>query len=92
MGVCGSFLAVEHMRQGATTHEAARMVILRMVETYQGMIEPHDELGVITLDTAGNWGSAALRSGFKIAMRQQDQNELREPQFIYRLDRDVHAE
>ena len=77
MGVCGSFLAVEQMRRGATPSNAAIEVLERIVET----CELHDkhQAAVITLSTSGTWGSAALRPGYRTAVQTAAGVELVDP-------------
>lgn len=74
MRTCGCFLAVELMRQGACPADAARAVIARIVETCD-IVDDH-QVGLITLKPDGTWASAALRSGFRVASRATDREEL----------------
>jgi L-asparaginase/N4-(beta-N-acetylglucosaminyl)-L-asparaginase len=74
MGVCGSFLAVELMRRGASPAAAATEVIGRVAASYEPR-EDH-QVGLITLAPSGEWSSAALRPGFKVAVRTPDRDEL----------------
>lgn len=74
MGVCGSFLAVELMRQGASPADAARQVIRRIGDSYD--LQPEHQVGLITLASDGTWSSASLRAGFSVAVRTPDRDEL----------------
>jgi len=74
MGVCGTFLAVEEMRRGASPAEAAARVIRRVIESYR--LQENHQVGVIALAPDGRWSSAALRAGFKVAHRTADRAEL----------------
>lgn len=74
MGVCGSFLAVEHMRRGATPSEAAAAVIERIRASYD--LRDDDQVGVIALSKGGEWGASALKSGFRVAVRDARRDEL----------------
>lgn len=74
MRTCGCFLAVELMRQGACPADAARAVVARIVETCD-IVDDH-QVGLITLKPDGTWASAALRSGFRVASRATDREEL----------------
>lgn len=74
MGVCGSFLAVEQMRAGATPEAAAAAVIARIRASYD--LRDDDQVGVITLGRDGTWGSASLKPGFRVAVRSNDVDEL----------------
>src|SRR5207249_2779040 len=80
MGVCGSFLAVELMRQGKMPVEAAMQVILRVADSYD--LGPQDQVGIITLSPNGKWSSAALRGGFRVAIREATRHEMVEPAFV----------
>ena len=74
MGVCGTFLAVEEMRRGASPAGAAAAVIRRIIESYR--LQENHQAGVIALAPDGCWSSAALRPGFKVAVKTADRDEL----------------
>ncbi len=74
MGICGSFLAVESMRQGASAAEAAERVIRRVDATYD--LRPEHQVGLIALAKDGTWASAALRAGFSVAVRTPERDAL----------------
>ncbi len=80
MRVCGSFLAVEQMRRGASPSDAAIEVIERIIET----CELHDkhQAAIITLSTSGTWGSAALRPGYRTAVQTPAGVELVDPDWV----------
>lgn len=67
MGVCGTFLAVERMRQGAAPADAAADVIRRIIESFA--LRPDHQAAVIALAPDGRWSSAALRPGFQAAVK-----------------------
>ncbi|MCE2652217.1 MAG: N(4)-(beta-N-acetylglucosaminyl)-L-asparaginase [Planctomycetaceae bacterium] len=62
MGVCGSFLAVELMRQGRTPAEAVGEVLRRVASRYA--IQPEHQVAMIALRADGAWASGSLRPGF----------------------------
>jgi len=74
MAVCGTFLAVERMRGGASPAEAALEVVRRIAESFD--LQPHHQACLITLSPSGEWSSAALRPGFRVAVRTEDRDEL----------------
>jgi isoaspartyl peptidase/L-asparaginase-like protein (Ntn-hydrolase superfamily) len=74
MGVCGTFLAVDEMRRGASPATAAAEVIRRVIENYH--LRANHQVGLIALAPDGRWSSAALRPGFKVAVRTADRDEL----------------
>lgn len=80
MGVCGSFLAVEQMRRGASPAQAAAEVITRIRASYE--LSDDDQVGVITLGKDGMWGSAALKPGFRVAVRTGERDELIEAEVV----------
>jgi isoaspartyl peptidase/L-asparaginase-like protein (Ntn-hydrolase superfamily) len=84
MGVCGSFLAVEEMRRGATPQEAAQAVVERIGRAYR--IEPHHQTAFIVMGRDGTVGSAALRTGFLVAVRSTAGERLDPPGFTLRDD------
>jgi len=79
-GVCGTFLAVERMGQGAAPGGAARAVIDRITEAYD--LTDDDQVGIITLAPEGEWSSAALRPGFRVAVRTADRDDLVDPAYV----------
>ena len=80
MGVCGTFLAVERMREGASPAEAAADVIRRIGDAYD--LKDDHQAGIITLAPSGQWSSAALRPGFRVAVRTSTRDDLTDPQFL----------
>jgi L-asparaginase/N4-(beta-N-acetylglucosaminyl)-L-asparaginase len=74
MGVCGAFLAVEEMRRGASPAAAAAAVVRRVAENYR--LAENDQVGIITLSPDGRWSSAAVRPGFRIAVKTSARDEL----------------
>jgi isoaspartyl peptidase/L-asparaginase-like protein (Ntn-hydrolase superfamily) len=74
MGVCGTFLAVENMGRGASPAEAAAAAINRIIESYD--LDEKDQAAIITLAPDGRWSSAALRPGFRVAVRTAARDEL----------------
>lgn len=80
MGVCGSFLAVEAMRRGASPLEAAREVLDRVRDSFA--LGGEDQVGIIVLSRQGQWRGASLRSGFRIAVKADQRDELVEPDWV----------
>jgi isoaspartyl peptidase/L-asparaginase-like protein (Ntn-hydrolase superfamily) len=74
MSVCGTFMAVEEMRRGASPAEAAMAVMGRIAESRP--IKEKDQAAVITLSPSGEWSGAALRSDFRVAVRTHQRDEL----------------
>lgn len=74
MGTCGSFLAVECMRRGATPEQALRECMARHIESFD-LNESH-QIGMIALTPAGHWAHLSLRPGYRTAIRSGAQNEL----------------
>jgi len=62
MGVCGSFLAVECMRRGASPADALVEVLRRIERSRE--LNPSHQVAMIALSAGGEWASAALRGGF----------------------------
>ena len=80
MGVCGSFLAVEMLRRGASPLDAACEVLERIAEEYQ--LEEDHQAAIIVLKPDGTWSSAALREGFRTAVRTTEVDELVEAEHV----------
>ncbi len=67
MRVCGSFLAVELMRRGASTLDALQEVLQRIDRTLD--VSPSDQVAFLALRSDGECAGAALINGFEFAMR-----------------------
>jgi N4-(beta-N-acetylglucosaminyl)-L-asparaginase len=80
MGVCGSFLAVELMGRGVSPLDAAREVIQRVVDSYQ--LQEEDQVAVLAVHPSGQWSSAALRPGYRTAVRTSTRDELADPDCV----------
>jgi len=80
MGVCGTFLAVECLRRGASVLDAAIEVVRRVAQAYS--LQEQDQVGIIVLSRDGQWRSASLRPGFRVAVRTAERDELLEPDHI----------
>jgi len=80
MGVCGSFLAVEQMRRGATPRDAAVEMLQRVVDTHS--LRDEHQIGVITLSPSGQWSSAALRPGYRTAVQTPTRVEVVDPDHV----------
>ncbi len=75
---CGTFLAVEFMRAGASPEEACRKVIQRIIEGEQ---RPAAELSVnfIAIDKDGRFGAAGTDADFILAVATENGAELVKP-------------
>ncbi len=80
MGVCGSFLAVELMRRGASPRDAAVEMLQRIVDTHP--LGDEHQVGVVTLSASGQWSSAALRPGYRTAMQTAAGVEVVDPEHV----------
>ncbi len=80
MGVCGAFLAVELMRRGGTPLDALREVITRIMQSYE--IRAEHQAAFIALRADGTWAGAALRPGFRTAVKSPTQDELVEARWV----------
>ncbi len=74
MGTCGSFLAVELMRQGASPVDALHECMNRYIESFE-LHEQH-QIGMIALHPDGLWAHASLRAGYRTAVRRAGVDEL----------------
>ena len=80
MGVCGSFLAVECMRRGASPLDAVRDVLQRIIDNHQ--LQPQHQVAMIALKPDGAYASAALRPGYKTSIRTRERDEVIEPDVV----------
>lgn len=71
MAHCGSFLAVEQMRQGREPAEAICDVLRRIIRRLGDRLHAHHQVGMIALRNDGVWASASLRPGFTCWISQQ---------------------
>ncbi len=77
MGVCGSFLAVELMRRGASPLDAACEVLQRVIDSYD--LAPEHQVAMIALRADGEWANACLRPGYSTAVRTETRDEVVPP-------------
>jgi isoaspartyl peptidase/L-asparaginase-like protein (Ntn-hydrolase superfamily) len=80
MGVCGSFLAVELMRQGAKPIDALVAVLGRIVAEYT--LRDRDQVAMVALTPQGEYASAALRNGYKTSVCDAAGSRVIEPDLI----------
>lgn len=73
--ICGSFLAVELMRQGRTPQEACEEVVRRLVEKNRDTID-NLQAGFIAMNTEGDHGAFAVRPGFNFARHSSEDNQM----------------
>ncbi len=83
MGVCGSFLVVELMRQGASPRDACTEVLRRIVDRFE--LLPNHQVAFIAiapLERGGAWASAALRPGFVHVVSDERGTRVEPPHFV----------
>jgi N4-(beta-N-acetylglucosaminyl)-L-asparaginase len=76
---CGSFLAVEMMRQGLSPQEACEFASKRVnkLNLLSHHNRDHDyQVGFIAVDIKGNIGASAVRDGFEYALCSAGENKL----------------
>ena len=71
--VCGSFLVVELMRQGASPQEACEEAVKRIAARQD--IEDR-QVGFLALNRQGQTGAYAIRSGFNYALTHRDSHAM----------------
>ncbi|MDE0961145.1 MAG: N(4)-(beta-N-acetylglucosaminyl)-L-asparaginase [Planctomycetota bacterium] len=72
--VCGSFLVVERMRQGATPDEAIEETLDR-IRNRPGQ-NPAVQAAFVALSSNGSWGAGAIGSNFHYALTRGNQTEV----------------
>lgn len=80
MQMCASFLAVEFLRNGMNAADAARAVIDRTADTIP--MHPDHQVAVLLLTPDGDWSAAALRPGYRTAVRTESRDELVAAQYV----------
>ncbi len=73
--VCGSFLVVELMRQGASPQEACEAAVRRIAERQD--LEDR-QVGFLALDRQGRTGAFAIRGGFNYALTHEGQHGMQD--------------
>ena len=81
LGTCATFLAVERMRAGDSPGQAIAAVLERVSKSYK--LKKRQQCALIALRTDGKWSSGGLLSGFRVAVRTSEENELSDQQIIY---------
>ncbi len=84
MGICGSFLIVEMMRQGATPSQAIEEALRRIEHDFD--LHPEHQAAFLALRPDGAWSAGALRPGFKVAVYDDRTDEIKEPHIVRRSD------
>lgn len=84
MRTSGCFLAVERLRLGDSPQQAAVAVIDRIRASCD--IHPDHQAAIIVLAPDGAWSAAALRPGFRVAVRTNSIEELRPAPHVSLLD------
>jgi len=82
---CGSFLAVEMMREGKSPQEACEIAAKRVIK--MNLLSHHNrdhdyQVGFIAINTNGEYGAAAVRSGFEYALYKDGENSLNKSKCI----------
>lgn len=75
--ICGSFLAVELMRQGRSPQEACEEVVRRLIAKNRDQIDDI-QAGFIAINAEGESGAYAVRDGFNFARHSSSGNLLTE--------------
>jgi L-asparaginase/N4-(beta-N-acetylglucosaminyl)-L-asparaginase len=71
--ICGSFLVVELMRQGATPQQACEEAVRRIAARQD---TKDSQVGFLALDRHGRTGAYAIHPGFNYALTRPGQHEL----------------
>ncbi|MEC9373125.1 MAG: isoaspartyl peptidase/L-asparaginase [Planctomycetota bacterium] len=79
-GVCGSFLVVEHMRNGASPHDAIKRTLERIAESYK-LVHEH-QVAFIAAAPSGEWASGSLRPGFHHTITDENGTRVENPHFV----------
>lgn len=84
--IVGSYRVIEAMEQGLTPQEACEAAIQRAIEVHAAQIEadPAFQLAFIAVNTDGEVGAAAIRTGFQYALYRDGANTLSDARFLAR--------
>jgi N4-(beta-N-acetylglucosaminyl)-L-asparaginase len=78
---CGSFLAVEFMRQGASPEEACQKVIQRIAEG-EGRAMSELSVNFVAIDRGGRFGAAGTDADFRYSLVTADRAEVLTPRRV----------
>lgn len=82
---CGSFLAVEMMRQGKSPQEACMIAAKRVIKlnllSHKNRNSEY-QVAFTAVNTAGEYGAVSVREGFEYALYKDGKNELLKSKFI----------
>ncbi len=79
-GICGAFLVVELMGQGATPLEAIHDTLARLAECWP--LKQEHQVAFVATTPKGDFAGGALRNGFKYAVCHEDEQSVREPDVV----------
>ena len=82
---CGSFLAVEMMRQGKSPQEACMIAAKRVAKLNLLSHKNRDsnyQVGFIAINIKGDVGAYSVRDGFEYALYKDGKNELTKSKFV----------
>jgi isoaspartyl peptidase/L-asparaginase-like protein (Ntn-hydrolase superfamily) len=79
-GICGSFLIVELMGNGATPQEAIHQTLSRLAQCWP--LKKQHQVAFIAITPDGTYAAGSLRSGFKYAVCDGIQQSILDPQVI----------
>lgn len=71
---CGSFLAVEYMRQGLSPAKACRKALERIIESHGGAVD--FQVAFVAVNKAGEIGALSIQKGFQYALTREGKTEL----------------
>ena len=79
-GICGSFLIVELMGNGATPEEAIHQTLSRLAQCWP--LKKEHQVAFIATTPTGNFAAGSLRPGFKYSVCDGSQQSVLDPQII----------
>lgn len=82
---CGSFLAVEMMRQGMSPQEACEFAAKRVIKLNLLSHKNRDhnyQVGFIAINSKGEYGAASVREGFEYALSSNGKNTLNKSKYV----------
>jgi L-asparaginase/N4-(beta-N-acetylglucosaminyl)-L-asparaginase len=71
---CGSFLAVEYMREGLEPRKACKKALERIIEGHAGATD--FQVAFVAVNKAGEIGAYAIQEGFQYALTRDGNTEL----------------
>jgi N4-(beta-N-acetylglucosaminyl)-L-asparaginase len=82
--VVGAFRVVENMKRGMSPQKACEDAVKQIKKVFEkrGADMSNSQIGFLAINTKGEHGAFALRTGFEFAMRSENENVLKKADYL----------